>query len=164
MRAWYNSLEKEAQIYTGFIDKCSFSGNFFSRIIFWFFSGFALKCFKGILLKEFCHWKFFFDMLFLLKSYEKKSFTVYKNNFSIEKLFHFKYPYLPTPVSCSMFVYISFVLYDHMWTWSFHINASIYGLKERKIVNTYAARENAIRIFKVEKFLSYIVKYLFQTF
>ena len=40
----------------------------------------AIFMFKGI----FPWIYFFFDMLFALKSYEKKSSTVYENNFSIE--------------------------------------------------------------------------------
>ena len=55
------------------------------------------KGLDNVLFKGILPYNFFFDMLLQLTSYNKKSFTVYEDNY-------FKYPYLHTP-SRSMFVY-----------------------------------------------------------
>ena len=59
---------------------------------------------KGMLSQSFF---FFFDTLFTLKSYEKKFFTVYENNFSFESYFTQNFP-ICTPLSLALRVCFHF--------------------------------------------------------
>ena len=66
------------------------------------------KGLDNVLFKGILPYNFFFDMLLQLTSYNKKSFTVYENNY-------FKYPYLHTPVSRAPCLFMVFSFYTTIY-------------------------------------------------